>query len=108
MIKTCPILFIVSHGLFFNTWLGRQNRVDAFDIWLYKLKSTKTRYLPYQLANVMANPRKLQHTLGTHPAIPLDNYEGIHLASPFVKAAWGVCQKGVELTLDINSGQQHI
>ena len=56
----------------------------------------------------MANPRKLQHTPGTHPAIPLDNYERIHLASPFVKAAWGVFQKGVELTLDINSGQQHI
>ena len=58
---------------------------------------------------MMAKPRKLQHTPGTHPAIPLDNCERIHLASPFVKAAWCVFQKkGVELTLDINSGQQHI
>lgn len=57
---------------------------------------------------MMANPKKLQHTPGTHPAIPLDNYERIHLASPFVNALWGVFQKGVELTLDINSGQQHM
>ena len=57
---------------------------------------------------MMANPKKIQHTPGTHPAIPLDNYERIHLASPFVNALWGVFQKGVELTLDINSGQQHM
>ena len=64
--------------------------------------------------NTRTSHRRKKHELPTQKtrnpltAIPLDNYERIHLASPFVKAAWGVFQKGVELTLDIFSGQQHI